>query len=420
MSVAPVTQPLHVVIVGGGIAALEAVLALHDLAGQRIDITLIAPEPDFVLRPLAVVAPFARGRLDRLPLEQVMREHDGRFVRSAVSRVEAGARRLKLVTGAELTYDVLVLAHGASEVPALPRALTFGEHEAAYSGLLADIDEGYSRSVAFVVPDGVTWPLPLYELALMTAEEAWSMNMDRVDLHLVTPELTPLAVFGPEASDVVGALLEAARITVHCGVRARMSSRGDVEIGGGEDIAVDRVVALPVLEGRRLTGVPADALGFIAVDDAGQVDGLDEMYAIGDATNRPIKQGGLACQQADVASAHIAARAGAEIVVPPLEQVLRGRLMTGGRDRFLQRRSAEVAGRTSAEPLWWPPAKVSGKYLSPYLAAKDLVHLPAHSGPPVPGVDVEVPVALRRSVPGGVVKGASLRPITRRHAGLRA
>ena len=68
-------------------------------------------------------------------------------------------------------------------------------------GLIQDVEGGYAKSIAFVVPPGVTWALPLYELALMTAERAYSVNTD-VELTLVTPEDEPLGVFGREASRV--------------------------------------------------------------------------------------------------------------------------------------------------------------------------------------------------------------------------
>ena len=246
------------------------------------------------------------------------------------------------------------------------------------------------------------------------------MNMDAVELHLVTPEPRPLDVFGPEASAAVAELLAAGRITTHLGVRAKATQPNSIDVGDGEIVTVDRLVALPVLEGRRLDGIPSSASGFTPVDDAGVVDGLEDVYAVGDITDRPIKQGGLACPQADVAAAHIAARAGADVAVPALEQVLRGRLLTGGRDRFLTRRSTSGSEATTAEPLWWPPAKVSGKYLSPYLIAKGVVHLPARGAAPEAGVDVDVPVSHERLVLGGVVDSGGLRPITPRHAGIRA
>ena len=384
--------PQDVVIVGGGIAALEAVLALHHLGAARLHVTLIAPEPDFVLRPMAVATPFSRGHAARLPLADVMAEHAGQFIRGAVMRVDAEARTVTLSTGEEIAYDALVLAPGASAVPAFTHALTFGAHPTALNGILADLEEGWSRSLAFVVPRGCTWPLPIYELALMTAEAVWSMNMDRAELHLVTPEREPLEIFGTTASAAVAEVLDAAHITVHPGIDARISHNGRIDTGTGPELVVDCVIALPVLDGPHLDGIPCNAHGFIPVDDAGLVDGLDSVYAVGDATDRPIKQGGLACQQADVTAAHIAARAGADIEVPQLQQVLHGRLLTGTRDCFLQRQDADAEGSATDVPPLWAAAKVSGEYLSPYLAAKNVVSLPLRSGHPGSGIDVAVPL----------------------------
>lgn len=386
------TEPLHVVIVGGGVAAVESVLAIHDLAGARVRVTLIAPEPDFALPPLAVAEPFARGSADPLPLAGVMAEHGGTFVRSAVLRVDTAAKTLTLAREEIMSYDLLLVAHGASAMPAIDHALTFSEHPLDLNGILADLEQGWSRSAAFVVPAGCTWPLPLYELALMTAEDVWSMNMDHVELHLITSERAPLDVFGPAASGAVAELLDAAGILVHCGVEARVPENGRIVLGSEPDVHVDRIVAIPTLSGRPLDGIPAGAGAFIAVSDEGLIDGLSDVYAVGDATDRPIKQGGLACQQADVAAAHIAARAGADVEVPPLEQVLRGRLLTGTADRFLSRGPGRGQSAASTDPLWWPPVKVTGRYLTPYLAAKDVIHLPVHSDPSRPGVDVDVSV----------------------------
>jgi sulfide:quinone oxidoreductase len=386
MTESPHITPLRIVVVGGGIAALETVLALHDLADTQLRTTLIAPEPDFLLRPMTVAAPFSRGHTMPLALKDVMVEHGGRFVRGAVARVDADAHAVTLTTGAVVDYDVLVLATGASAVPAYLHAVTFGAHPTALNGILADLEEGWSRSAAFVVPPGCTWPLPLYELALMTAEDVWSMNMD-AELHLVTPEAEPLEIFGSEASGVVADLLEAAHITLHAGVSAEIPHSGLVRIGPAEELAVDCVVVLPLLQGPRLGGVPSDAHGFIPVDDEGLVTGVDDVYAVGDATDRVVKQGGLACQQADVTAARIARRAGADIHVPELAQVLRGRLLTGKGSRFLR---GESGGAGPSEPLSWAPAKVSGRYLAPYLVAKHVVDLPSPRDRSAPGVDVSV------------------------------
>ncbi len=414
MTDSPHITPLRVVIVGGGIAGIEAVLALHDLADGQLRVTLIAPEPDFVLRPMTVAVPFSRGHVARLPLADVMEEHRGRFIRGAVQRVDAESHTVILTTGEHVGYDVLVLAPGASGVPAFVHALTFGAHPTALSGILADLEQGWSRSVAFVVPPGCTWPLPLYELALMTAEDVWSMNIDDAEVHLFTPEREPLELFGAQASSAVTDLLDAAHVSVHRGAHVQIPRSGVVEAGLGQEFAIDCVVALPRLEGPDLDGVPSNAQGFIPVDDDGLVDGLIDVYAVGDATDRLIKQGGLACQQVGVTAARIARRAGAAIEVPALVQVLHGRLLTGTSERFLRRDPGDPDGSATDQPLSWAPAKVSGRYLAPYLVAHDVVRVPSPRRAEA-GIEVFVPLTRQQKWAHPDILGLSpLGVITRR------
>ena len=49
---------MRVLIAGGGVAALEAMLALRALAADRVSVVLVAPDREFVYRPLAVAEPF--------------------------------------------------------------------------------------------------------------------------------------------------------------------------------------------------------------------------------------------------------------------------------------------------------------------------------------------------------------------------
>jgi sulfide:quinone oxidoreductase len=390
-SESPITRQ-RVVVVGGGIAALETVLALHDLAEAQLDVTLVAPEERFVMRPLATARPFARGHADTLSLADFMRDHGGRFVRDAITRVDADRKVVQRSDGSVLAYDALVLVPGASSEHAFRHVLTFGltADPDALNGILRDMEAGYTHNLAFVVPRGCTWPLPLYELALMTADQVWSMGISDAELHFVTPELRPLGIFGTDASAVVAETLKAARITLHTGVLAEIEP-GMIDMGFGPPLEVERIVALPTLEGPRLSGVPCNSKGFIPVDAYGRVEGLEDVYAAGDATDQPIKQGGLACQQAVVAARQIAAAAGADVEVAPFEAVLRGRLLTGRRDHFLRRELDQHTGEATPEPLWWPPAKVSSHYLAPFLAAQGLISLPLRGATGL-GLDVRVPL----------------------------
>jgi sulfide:quinone oxidoreductase len=134
---------------------------------------------------------------------------------------------------------------------------------------------------------------------------------------------------------------------------------------------VDQVVTLAQLEGPDVPGLPSDVGGFIAVDDHSRVTGHDNVYAAGDGTTFPVKQGGIATQQADAAAEAIAAHLGAAVTPSPIRPTLRGMLLTGIAPTYLR---AQIAGtvsdsfETSANPLWWPPSKIAGRYLAPYLS----------------------------------------------------
>jgi sulfide:quinone oxidoreductase len=362
----------HVVIAGGGVAGLEALIALRELAGDRVRATLVAPTDEFLLRALSVRDPFARPAPRRYALEAVCADHGAEFRRDAVQAVDARAGQVRLGSGGTLPYDSLLVAVGAQASPALEGALTFrGLQDAeAMHGLVQDVEAGIVKSVAFVVPPGVTWPLPLYELALMTAERAYDMSVE-VALSIVTPEPRPLGLFGQTASDSVEALLAERGIAVQTECRATSVEEGTVlGAGGRPEVRAQRVVALPTLSGPRIEGLPADADGFHPVDELGRVDGLDGVFAAGDGTTLPIKQGGIAAQQAASAASAIAGRAGADVEPHPFRPVLRAELLAGSRSTYLREHVASTVGETSTaseHALWWPPTKVAAPHLAPYL-----------------------------------------------------
>jgi sulfide:quinone oxidoreductase len=265
------------------------------------------------------------------------------------------------------------------------------ENEAMH-GLLQDVEGGYTKRIAFVVPPGITWALPLYELALMTAERAYGLNLE-VQLTIVTPEAEPLAVFGPAASESVVKILADAGIAVVPNSHVRRVDHGEVIASPGDVIVrADRVVALPRLEGPGVRGLPADAHGFLPVDARGRLTGTDDVFAAGDGTTFAIKQGGIAAQQADAVARTIAGRAGAELTARPFRPVLRAKLLAGSQAKYLRQAVAGGAGdgasTFSDHTLWWPPTKVAAPYLSPYLERLDTGTgaAPSPSGPPAPGI----------------------------------
>jgi sulfide:quinone oxidoreductase len=360
----------RVLIAGGGVAALEAAIALRELAGDRVSVALLAPEPHFWYRPLAVAEPFQLGKVRHFELSTLAAEASATFTPGALVSVDAERRVAYTSPGGPVPYDMLLIACGAAPKPAVEGALTFrGPADTPrIEHLLADIERGEVRRVAFAVPAGAVWSLPAYELALMTAAWLDERGIDGVELALVTPEDEPLHIFGPEPSAAVQALLDERGIAVHTRAQPAEARDGELLLVMGGIVAADRVVALPRLQGPRIGGVPQTFEGFIPVDARAQVMAMPDVYAAGDITTFPVKQGGLAAQQADVAAEAIAAKAGADLTPRPFHPVLRGLLLTGTEPHFLRTDLVEETSEASLEYLWWPPAKVVGRYLAPFLA----------------------------------------------------
>ena len=370
-------DPLEVVIVGAGVAGLETLMALRSLAGSRVRITLVAPESEFVYRPLSVAEPFGIDSVHRYPLDRIAHDFGATHLKDELTWVGPGSQRLFLASGDELGYDALVIALGAHPYAAWPHVPTFrGPRDVEMvRGMVDDVVAGNAQSVAFVVPSGVSWSFPLYELALLTASRAQAAGQS-VDIGFFTPERAPLEVFGDEASDEIGRVLEDAGVQVTTNASVEVTADSEVIVSGAPQASrrFDRVIALPRLDGPAPRGLPCDDDGFLPVDAHGLVRRVQHIYAAGDGTDFPVKQGGIATQQADAVAEVIAKRAGARVDPRPLRPVLRGRLLANGSSRYLR---ADLHPRdggmseASTEASWWPAGKIVGTHLSPYLAALD-------------------------------------------------
>ena len=351
---------LEVVVAGGGVAALELVLALNDLAGDRVAVTLVAPEGDFTYRPPSFGEPFALGHTERYRLERLADDLGARLVPEGLAAVSADRHEITTTSGTLVSYDALVLAVGARPVPPFQHAITVGAQDTtdALTGLVSELGRR-PRPLG-----GVRGPeRRLVDAAAVRAgDHDGPARMDDRDRRC------PVLVRHPRA-------------------RAARDLRDRDEPGGARDARarghhLHRLDIAPTcrtascsstlaLSASRSTGscafrcstgpatpgIPVDADGFIPVDAARPGAGYARrLRGSGDATAFPIKQGGLACQQADAVAEQISATAGAPIEPIPFRPVLRGKLMTGGRDRFLRQPSP-----TEGAPARSPSSRCGGR-----------------------------------------------------------
>ena len=310
-------------------------------------------------------------------MERVAAEHNAGWHRGALDRVEHQRGVVVTKDGYELPYDMLVLALGARPDREwhADGVLTFrdGRDGPSYRLLLHQLREGRVNKLAFVKPTGPTWPMPLYDLALMTAADGAAHQRLEVELSLITPEEEPLGIFGASASAAVARLLDERGVSVHTSSIGVPGLPGWLEIRPGDRrLAVDRIVTVPRLAGPRLRGIPCGRDGFIHTDPHGRLawagrrvrgrrrDGLP------DQAWRPGRPAGRRGRRGDRGLGRRRHRATAVPARPARGPADRRRA-----PRYLRADISGCAGddsTISSQPLWWPPNKLSGRYLAPYLS----------------------------------------------------
>lgn len=369
-------DPLRVVIVGGGVAALEALAALGPTVPRRVIPTVIAGAASFRYRPLLIGEPFGMGYARRYPLDAICADHGAELIADTVVEVMPDMHEVRTAGDLLVPYDVLIVATGACTHPPFQDGITFDREISPedFDEAMADLGDGLAPHVAIVVPDGVTWTLPAYELALRTASWGRSRHPDSSVVTLLTHEHAPLEAFGATVAREVQDVLDAEQVVLRTGVHPDVVTAAALR-AAGQWIGADRIISLPLLAGPRLSGLPCDEKGFIVTGPLGRVLEAPDVYVAGDAAaGTALKQGGLAAQQADRVVGDIARRCGVRPGAPDEGLILRGVLDTRHGPRFMRAMLSDVEGSSifSAEPLWWPPTKVSSKWLAPYLARIDV------------------------------------------------
>lgn len=367
----------QVLIAGGGVAALETALALRDLVGERVAVELRAPRAEFVYRPVAVGEPYGAAQIQRYDLDDLAERCGAAFRLGGIVSVDTGARAARTRDGESVSYDYLLVTPGARTLWAVPGAVTFWgvADEGGVGAVIHRLRTGGLRRVVFTMPAGPSWTLPVYELPLLASKVLARSGIEDATLTVVTPEEAPLLVFGRAVADQVGSLLAQEGIEVIAGAHPVEFDGTHLRIAPGDPVPAEAVISLPRLEGRRIDGIPHDSEGFVAIDRQCRVAEVDRVFAAGDVTSFPVKQGGIAAQQADVAAATIARELNADVEPASFEPVLRGVLWTGAEPRYLFGHLTGGHGETSTmeySPPWpEPEGKIVGGYLSEFLAAQD-------------------------------------------------
>ena len=366
----------HVLIAGGGVAALEAALALAS-AGRR---SRVASNSSLRSPTSGTGRSRSRSRSGSARCAASSCRPGGR----GRCHVHARRARRRSTSGADLRTPrrVAPLPYARCSSPAarpetgghgrdhVPRAGGHGADRGAADGDRA----GEVRRVAFVVPAGRGVDPSRLRAGADDGGLARRARHRRCGARRSSrPRTSRCICSAASASDAVRALLDERGIAVHTGAYAAEAARGAPPRRRTGIIPADRVVALPRLQGPRIGGVPQTFEGFVPVDAHGRVDRdrgrlrRRRHHDLSRQAGRHRRAAGRGRRRGDRGrgrrrrdAARLSGRFSAGCSSPAAEpRYLRGELAAA---RARPRRRA-------SEPLWWPPAKIVGRYLAPFLAA---------------------------------------------------
>ena len=352
-------------IAGGGVAALEAVLALREWAGAEFPIELICPRSEFEYRPLLVLEPFVEASPETVDLGAFAKQNGVALHQDSMAAVDRGRKIVRTAGDREVSYRALLVALGAQALPGLEGTQSFSNHAdaAALRKALEGFKPGSEMTLAFAITDRRGWVLPLYELALLSRAMLDERGASDAQVVVLTAEKRPLEALGEQASSAVELLLSGNRVELRTKVKPVSFNGGVIRLRSGGDLPADHVVAQPRMRGAAIEGLRQSKDGFIRVDAYCRARRQKGVYAAGDITAGFAKQGGLAARQAEVAAGAILADLGYPIDPAWFEPEMEAVLLTG--PVLEQFREADRSGD------WTPPSKISAYRLSAYLGTRE-------------------------------------------------
>jgi sulfide:quinone oxidoreductase len=309
----------NILILGGGFGGVIAAETLAKEVGKEHQITLVSRSSKFIFYPELVRLAFGQCEPDDISfdLREAMLDRRVRFVQAEVARIKPESRRVILAHGeidGLLPYDYLIFALGrrlateritgffehADHLLTVEGALKFGE-------ALRDFHEG--RAVIGQC-QGARLPVPVYETAFALARLAAERGeKERVRITIVSPDPPGLQFGDADVARALRTALDEHYIEYLPDFPIEKVTPGAVLTSNGHAINYGLLMLLPPFRGPgAVTGLGiTDNEGYVNVDRAMRVQGVERMYAVGDCVNfSGPKMGHMTVHQAKVAAANVA------------------------------------------------------------------------------------------------------------------
>ena len=348
-----------VLIVGGGTGA--TILA-NSLDRRRFDITVLSKSPAHMFQPALLYVAFKDAKPDVSRDERGLLARHVRFVQEPATRIDLRGHVVITGNGARYDYDEIVIASGVttdpSQIPGLSEVdAEFGN----YHTTVVQAQKVWAHLGAFrggTIALGQSSPIikcpPSPMEGALLAEELIRRKGLREKTRLVFFTPYPRAYPAEPMNEIVEPILRARGIEILTFFdvdRIDPATRTIFSIEG-ESLQYDLPIIIPPFVGADIAYEPADVVDanrFIVTDKQTlRIKGVDDAFAIGDATNLPTSKAGV--------GAHLEARVVARILSGE-RAAFDGRThcpvdLGGGRGTF-------VIGSYTAPVVKYPPSRLS-------------------------------------------------------------
>ena len=298
----------RIVIVGGGTAGTLTANRLDRLYGDSAEIVVVDRDDRHIYQPGLLFVPFGTEESEGIVRSRRAQMRAGvEFLLGAVERVETGANEVRLADGSTLSYDVLVIATGASLLPGETQGLTgpgwgekvfsfYSPEEAlALREALRGFDRG--RLVVNVCDMPIKCPVAPLEFSCLAD---WHLHErgDREQVQITYVTSLDGAFTKATCNRELSGLLAQKRIEL---VTEFNTGQVDGEAGrlvsfDGREVEFDLAVIVPLHGGAPFvlqSGDLGDELGFVRTDaHTLQSHAAPNVFAIGDAADFPTSKAG--------------------------------------------------------------------------------------------------------------------------------
>ena len=286
-----------VLILGGGFAGIDT--AIH-LKKEKYEVTLISDRDYFYIYPTSIWVPTGKASFDDvcINLNDLQKAHGFELIVDGVVEINAKEKNVVLSSGTVIQgFDKLVIAMGAGKMK--PKG---AEHTLSICGkpemsleikdrLDALIAKG-SGSMAFgfggnpkdssAVRGGPGFEL-LFNVDTMLRKKG---IRDNFDLHMFAPMPRPGSRLGEKSYDMLNKMFQRSNIRKHFGKKIKGFESETVIFEDDSKLHSDFIMFIPAGDGHEViksSDLPLNEAGFIKINDYCEVNGLEDVYALGDS-----------------------------------------------------------------------------------------------------------------------------------------